>query len=42
MRRRMEKLRRLKVMRYATRLIDLNEYLASFREPNITDKTGVT
>ena len=37
-----EKKRRLKVRRYAARLIDLNEYLASFPGENVTAKIGVT
>ena len=37
-----EKPRSLKVRRYAARLIDLDEYLASFLEATITDKLGIT
>ena len=42
MRRGMKKMRSLTVSRYAARLIDLNEYLASFPWVNLTDKIGVT
>ena len=38
MRCRMKKPRGLKVGRYAVRLIDLNEYLASFLEANFLKK----
>ena len=42
MRRGMKKMRSLTVRRYAARLIDLKEYLASFPGENLTDKTGIT
>ena len=32
----------LKVRRYAARLIDFNEYLASFQGATMTDKIGIT
>ena len=35
-------MRSLKVRSYAARLIDLNEYLASFPGENLSDKIGVT
>ena len=38
----MRKTRRLKVIRYADSLIELNEYLAFFPASNMTDKIGVT
>ena len=38
----MKKPRSLKLRYYAARLIDLNEYLASFPGANMTDKIGVT
>ena len=38
----MEKPRSLTVRRYAARLIDLNEYLASFLGATLTDKIDVT
>ena len=38
----MKKTNSLKVRRYAARLIDLNEYLASFTRATIADKIGVT
>ena len=38
----MKKLRSLTARRYVARLIDLNEYLASFMGENLTDKIGVT
>ena len=38
----MRKPRGLKVRNYAARLIDLNEYLASFPGAKMTDKIGVT
>ena len=40
MRRCMKKTRRLKVRRYAARLIDLNEYLTSFPGATMADKMG--
>ena len=42
MRRGMKKPRALTVRRYAARLINLNEYLASFPGDNLNDKIGVT
>ena len=42
MRRCMKKLHRLKVRRYAARLIFLNEYFASFPGATMTDKFCVT
>ena len=42
MRRCMKNPRILNVRRYAERLIDLNEYLASFPGSAVTDKMGVT
>ena len=42
MRRRMKKMCILIVRRYAVHLIDLNEYLASFKGMNLTGKMGVT
>ena len=41
MRRCMKNSRSLKVRRYAARLIDLNEYLASFSGATMADKMGV-
>ena len=41
MRRCMKKPRSLKVRRYATRIIDLNEYLAYFPGATMADKIGV-
>ena len=38
----MKKMHSLKVMRYAARLIDLNEYSDSFPQATIADKIGVT
>ena len=38
----MKKPRSLTIRRYAVRLIDLNEYLASFPGATLTDKIGVT
>ena len=38
----MEKPRSLTVRRYAARLIDLNEYLASFPGATLNDKIDVT
>ena len=40
MRRGMKKKHALTVRRYAARLIDLNEYLASFLGANLNDNTG--
>ena len=42
MRRVMKKPRALTVRDYATRLIDLNEYLTSFTGANLNDKIGTT
>ena len=42
MRRGMKKPRRLTVRRYAARLIDINEYLASFLRETLNDKIGIT
>ena len=38
----MKKTRSVSVSRYEARLIDINEYLASFPEANFTDKISVT
>ena len=38
----MKKTRSVSVSRYEPRLIDINEYLASFLEANFTDKINVT
>ena len=42
MRRGIKKPRSLTVRRYTARLIDLNEYLASFPRAALTDNIGVT
>ena len=42
MRRRMKKTRSLTIGGYAARLIDLNEYFASFPGATLTGKIGVT
>ena len=42
MRRGMKKPHSLKLRCYAARLIDMNEYLASFPEECLADKIGVT
>ena len=37
-----KKLHAIRVRRYASRLIDMNEYLASFMGDTMADKIGVT